>query len=345
ISVITSRNKYRDKINDLSSDRFAQSTGQTLCHFYSIDTLTEAAVKETQWIQGRSRLKCAYYQAHNTIHPVKQHALWKLYPDMTKHKARILSLCVGMPVMIKKNVATELCITNGAEANIVGWSYVSRNYCGKKLSVLEVVFVKLKNPPKNVDLPGLPENIVPIPRSSTRIECVLLNGSIVPINRDQVDILPNFAMTDYASQGRTRPINVLDLTDCESHISYYTCFSRSATVNGTVIIGGFNPSVIQGGISGWLRQEFRELEMPNDITRAKLAGTLHPFIEGQDRVQLVKSNCHVLGKQYMPSGIHSSLSSTNVSDESTPIELDINEIIAKATAESKHTLETERYKK
>ncbi|KIJ27640.1 hypothetical protein M422DRAFT_190786, partial [Sphaerobolus stellatus SS14] len=79
----------------------------------------------------------------------------------------------------------------------------------------------------------------------------------------------------------------LSLTDCKSHFSCYTCFSRSATVKGTVIIGGLNPSVIQGGISGWLRQEFRELEMLNDITRAKLAGSLHPFIEGQDRVQLI----------------------------------------------------------
>ncbi|KIJ23407.1 hypothetical protein M422DRAFT_106741, partial [Sphaerobolus stellatus SS14] len=254
ISILTSGNKYRDKINDMGSDRYAHSTGQTLSQFYTIDTLTEAAVKQTQRIQGRSRLKCAYYQSHNTIHPVKQHALWKLYPDMTKHKVGILSLCVGMPVMIKKNVATELCITNGAEADVVGWSSVSRNYCGKQISVLEVVFAKLKNPPKCVNLPGLPENVVPIPRSSTRIECMLPNGSIVPINREQVDIIPNFAMTDYASQGQTRPINVLDLTDCVSHFSYYTCFSRSATVKGTVIIGGLNPSVIQGGISGWLRQ-------------------------------------------------------------------------------------------
>ncbi|KIJ55939.1 hypothetical protein M422DRAFT_103838, partial [Sphaerobolus stellatus SS14] len=90
------------------------------------------------------------------------------------------------------------------------------------------------------------------------------------------------------------PINVLDLTDCESHFSYYTCFSQSATVNNTVIIGGLNPR----GISGWLRQEFRELEMLNDITRAKVAGTLHPFMEGQDRVQLVKAYCHVLGNQH-----------------------------------------------
>ncbi|KIJ44436.1 hypothetical protein M422DRAFT_104398, partial [Sphaerobolus stellatus SS14] len=113
-------------------------------------------------------------------------------------------------------------------------------------------------------------------------------------------------MTDYASQGQTQPINVLDLTDCESHFFYYTCFSQSATVNGTVIIRGLNPSVIQGGISGWLRQEFRELEILNDITRAKLGGTLHPFIEGQDRVQVVKTYRRVLGNQHMPSGIHSS---------------------------------------
>ncbi|KIJ44437.1 hypothetical protein M422DRAFT_79859, partial [Sphaerobolus stellatus SS14] len=37
ISILTSQNKYRDKIND--PDRYAHSTGQTLSQFYSIDTL------------------------------------------------------------------------------------------------------------------------------------------------------------------------------------------------------------------------------------------------------------------------------------------------------------------
>ncbi|KIJ40061.1 hypothetical protein M422DRAFT_98007, partial [Sphaerobolus stellatus SS14] len=94
-------------------------------------------------------------------------------------------------------------------------------------------------------------------------------------------------MTDYSSQGRTRPFNVIDLTDCHTHLSYYTCFSRSATIAGTVIVGGFNPNIIQGGTSGWLRQEFRELEMLDEITRLRSDGTLHPSVEGELRTSLM----------------------------------------------------------
>ncbi|KAJ7907713.1 hypothetical protein B0H13DRAFT_1618208, partial [Mycena leptocephala] len=32
-----------------------------------------------------------------------------------------LSLCVGMPVMIKNNDATELCITKGQDGTVAGW--------------------------------------------------------------------------------------------------------------------------------------------------------------------------------------------------------------------------------
>jgi hypothetical protein len=49
ISILTSQNKYRDKINDMGSDRYAHSTGQTLSQFYSIDTLIEVAVKSNKY--------------------------------------------------------------------------------------------------------------------------------------------------------------------------------------------------------------------------------------------------------------------------------------------------------
>jgi hypothetical protein len=35
----------------------------------------------------------------------------------------------------------------------------------------------------------------------------------------QVLVLPNFAMTNYASQGKTRDINVVDLNNCKDHFS------------------------------------------------------------------------------------------------------------------------------
>ena len=53
---------------------------------------------------------------------------------------------------------------------------------------------------------------------------------------------------------------------------------------GTVVLDGFNPSVIQGGVNGWLRQEFRELELLDDITTLGYNTFLHPYVQGDDRI-------------------------------------------------------------
>ena len=74
-------------------------------------------------------------------------------------------------------------------------------------------------------------------------------------------MLPNFAMTDFGSQGRTRVWNVCDLNLCRSHQSVYTCLSCGSTLEGTIIVQPFNADKLTGGIAGSLRQEFRELEL------------------------------------------------------------------------------------
>ncbi|KAG6882790.1 hypothetical protein C0992_010658, partial [Termitomyces sp. T32_za158] len=81
-------------------------------------------------------------------------------------------------------------------------------------------------------------------------------------------------MTDYASQGKTRPYNPVDLTNCASHQAYYTALSRSASAKGTLILKGYNKQIITGGASGALRQEFRELELLDEITRLKFLNQL-----------------------------------------------------------------------
>ena len=69
--------------------------------------------------------------------------LWKISPKHTKNIPGILPLCIGMLVMIKHNEATELSVTNGQEANVVGWTSDTddddRNY-------LQTLFVKLISP-------------------------------------------------------------------------------------------------------------------------------------------------------------------------------------------------------
>ena len=160
-----------------------------------------------------------------------QKLLWNLpHSSADKHIAGKLSLCLGMPVMIKSNVATELCITNGQEATVVGWQVTAGK---RQQQMLDVLFVQLVSPPKTVHIDGLLENIVPLTRSNVAITCKLPDGSKVSISRSQVDVLPNFAMTDFASQGKTRPFNPVDLNNCRSHQAYYTALSRSSTAEGT----------------------------------------------------------------------------------------------------------------
>ena len=52
---------------------------------------------------------------------------------------------------------------------------------------------------------------MPLTRSTVRITCHLPDESKISISRSQIEILPNFAMTDFASQGKTRPYNPVDL--------------------------------------------------------------------------------------------------------------------------------------
>ncbi|KZT19598.1 hypothetical protein NEOLEDRAFT_1025353, partial [Neolentinus lepideus HHB14362 ss-1] len=176
--------------------------------------------------------------------------LWNLPHNDTNHVVGKLSLCSGMPILIKKNIATECCITNGAEAKVVSWHSHAEN----SVDILDTLFVELVNPPRPIQLDGLSPNVVPISKESIEIECRMPNDSRERILRQQVPILPNFAMTDYTAQGRTRPDNIVDLNNCTGHQSYYTCLSHSSDADGTVILQGFNPNQITGGASGYLRQ-------------------------------------------------------------------------------------------
>ncbi|KAF8181577.1 hypothetical protein BJ912DRAFT_854550 [Pholiota molesta] len=115
------------------------------------------------------------------------------------------------------------------------------------------------------------------------------DGGKIGVRRQQVLVLPNFAMTDYASQGKTRPFNVVDLNHCKNHQSCYTALSRSSNAAGTVIIQGFSTNKITKGISGYLRQEFRELEMLNTITCLNYENKLPSTVSGSLRNQLIRS--------------------------------------------------------
>ncbi|KAI0825304.1 hypothetical protein BC628DRAFT_1276715, partial [Trametes gibbosa] len=192
--------------------------------------------------------------ADDSISLKLQEMLWQVPPCMSDHHAGILTLCIGMPVLLKFNKATELCATNGAEAEVVKM-VAGKTPCGRPC--LESLHVRLTSPPRNVQVLGLPMNVIPLGRSKRTVSVTLpASDTIVAIAREQVMILPNFAMTDYACQGRTRLDNVIHLKFCKNHQAMYTCFSRSSSLSGTLILGDFDAAKIQSGCSSALRQEF-----------------------------------------------------------------------------------------
>ena len=86
--------------------------------------------------------------------------------------------------------------------------------------VVNTLFIKLDKSAKIVKINGPPENVVPITRGSKNIECTFSSDLREYIHRSQVWVLLNFSMTDYTSQGKTRPANPVDLSNCRSHQSY-----------------------------------------------------------------------------------------------------------------------------
>jgi hypothetical protein len=91
--------------------------------------------------------------------------LWDSSPHSSEHFPGKLLLCLGMPIMIRNNDATELCMTKGQEAYVVGWDALD-GLNGQK--ILETLYLELKDPPRPIQLPDLPKNVVPMTKTSKK---------------------------------------------------------------------------------------------------------------------------------------------------------------------------------
>ena len=83
--------------------------------------------------------------------------------------------------------------------------------------MLNTLFVKLKDPPICVQVPGLPENVVPVYPTTNNMTVLLPNDEKYLIARTQVEVLVNFAMTDFLPKVKLvlrmfRILTILDLT-------------------------------------------------------------------------------------------------------------------------------------
>ncbi|KAF5367284.1 hypothetical protein D9615_010468 [Tricholomella constricta] len=301
VSVITSFNVDKDAINVLGTQRFAEETDQQLVDFYSEDLVAppeDPKIQKQRKVAGkRARI------TKQLVEEKMQKALWDSpHSSNTKIIPGKLSLCVGLPVMIRQNAATELCITRGQEGFVHSWQSATGSH-GQR--ILDTLFVRLSKPPKPVDIPGLPRNVVPLTRSSVDTVCSLPDDSSLNVSRSQVEILPNFAMTEYASQGKTRESNVVHVNNSRSHHAIYTALSRGKSAQGTLLVQGFDARKVTGGASGALRQEFRELELLDNITQLRYDGKLPKGMHDADRRNtLIDSFRKCKGLDYMPSTIN-----------------------------------------
>ena len=67
------------------------------------------------------------------------------------------------------------------------------------------------------------------------------------------------------------------------------------------------PNVITGGCSGWLRQEFRDLELLDEITKLAFYSQLPPEINGHSRNTLIRQFRAWKGLNYVPENLHPSI--------------------------------------
>ncbi|KAJ4483002.1 hypothetical protein C8J55DRAFT_394571, partial [Lentinula edodes] len=223
-------------------------------------------------------------QVKSSISKELQHHLWELPTCAHEtHAPPVLSLCIGLPIIIRHNIATELSITKGQRGTVYAW-HESTGAFGQ--CILDVLFVLLDDPPTPIHVPGLPPNVVPLTRRKTKGIVALKNDVKISVTRNQVDILPGFSMTAYASQGQGLNPNATDLNTLNDHHAIYTALSRSRTAASTVILQGFDSRLITGGASGPLRKEYRELEIN----------------------LLIESFLAWKGTTYVPSQVHSAVS-------------------------------------
>jgi hypothetical protein len=252
LSIITPFNVERDTINLIGQSLLSAEMGKPLIKFYSIDR----PVKHQQ-TSADPFLKTGHISIR------EQDELWNLLPGKTQHIPGSLSICKGMPVMIRKNDATQLGVTNGAEAFVVTWDC---HEFRQGMYTLDTLFVELRDPPRPIHIPGLPPNVVPLVAREEQVECHYPSRYKRHVRRRQVPVVLNFAMTDYSSQGRSREINVVYLRNCRTHHSVYVALSRSTSAEKTLILDGVNENLLKGGLGADLHRKFQHINKLDRIT-------------------------------------------------------------------------------
>ncbi|ORY40823.1 hypothetical protein BCR33DRAFT_661522, partial [Rhizoclosmatium globosum] len=222
VSIITTRNKKRDDINSMGEAQFSILGGEALTTLCSLDICIDS--------QKAKKFLPASIQA----------AVWKLSPADTDHIPGLLKLCRGLPILIKRNLSVGSGVTNGAEGTVISWTMTEHPHF-QGMQVANVIYAKLLGKYSDVVFDEiLGPGIVPLVPVENYITVNVPDFGKIRILRRMHQILPNFSMSDFASQGKGRKYNIFWGEQIDRIQSLYTMASRSTDPSTTAILGHVN---------------------------------------------------------------------------------------------------------
>ena len=197
-------------------------------------------------------------------------------PYGNRNLYRILHLAIGSKVILTKNLATELGLTNGTAGTVHGLLYPPEQHVhqhGPSLTLLTYPPILLFRPDRPhpvlaaTRFPGMTEpGIVPIhpcPESFTlhmQTRTARTARTAFRITRTQLPIMGGYAMTDYKAQGRTFQRAVVDLSLARTPAAPYVMLSRLTSLQGLAILSPFGLKCLNRPLGEDLRVVLEEAE-------------------------------------------------------------------------------------
>ena len=232
--VIVTNNATRDVINQKAAEAFADRLGVQLHWYHAIDVHKKAVVSDPSLIEKLEG----------------QHS------GQTKHRLRRIPLVVGMPVAINQNFDVAAGVVNGSHGVLRRIRYFVDD---QNQRYLKSCVVEIPNA-DSVAIPHLPAHHFPILPDTVELKFEHgISHKRCTIRRKQVPIEPGFAMTVHKAQGRTMKHVIVDLAGCAGTEPPYVMVSRATSLEGLVVLRGFDARQITKRRSEELRNEFRRL--------------------------------------------------------------------------------------
>lgn len=299
--IIVKNNDFRYHLNNLKAKQHAKACGQKLLVNVARDSSKNP-------VENRVRLDILQLpESHKT-----------------GYGAGLLPMFRGMPVMIKKNIATELGVSNGSTGvitNIILDPRETVNYQNDSPHYLihhpHAVYVCLDTPtqPGNdhpdvkIQLPGLPPNVFIMSTQNSSKERPMQVKYTPPylpcevkMTRRQYWFLPAYAITVNASQGRTLTSAIVHLDgNFKDNAKCYVMLSRVTNGSSLGIIGNWKPQL-------WATEPNKiMLQYVERQLTAKADHNLHSYDELRTRLPTMEQSLRAAVTAVLPVKLHERL--------------------------------------